>query len=470
MRRSRVAAAAALLVVAAASAAVGVAYHPNSSLAAYVPPPDRPPPATGGLGWLTTSHDHVVDSAGRTVILRGFNDDALLNSAAGPAPLQPSDAALMRRSGFDLVRLPIAWSLLEPRRGRIDRAYVDRVVAAVRMFNANGIWVVLDMHVGIAWNLSSQIPAWARVPAVPDIRWFPVDHWKDTLSPSDLAGLAYFWVSQDWQRDFALCWRVLAARLRDDPGLVGYDIYNEPHSGALPPRIFEDQWMWPFYRRMVSAIGSVDPNHLFIVESTLFANFPTEVDHLSAPGTVYSPHFYTGSLVAASGPQGETIAASLAEREREAARVPAPLWIGEVGIDHTQPGAAAWTDTVISDLDRAGVGWAWWQWRQDSHWGVRERNGTLLSGFLRQLARPFLAAAPAGVEAGLGDGVRGALDISVAPSHAAAPIMVSWPGLTLPPPTVGGACVESWRWDPGSARIAIRVDPAAGCRVSIRAA
>ncbi|MGH7903570.1 MAG: glycoside hydrolase family 5 protein [Candidatus Dormibacteraceae bacterium] len=454
----------------AGAAWFGIGYQPNSSLATSISAPDRPPPPAGALGWLHTTGNRVVDDRGRTVLLRGFNDDALLSAAFQPAPLDATDAELMRRSGFNVVRLPIAWSLLEPSRGRIDRAYLDRIVGTVHMLGAHHLRVILDMHMGIAWGPASEIPSWARVPLIPDLKWFPIQHWQDTLSPSQLAGVGYFWISQDWERDFALAWRAVAGRLRNDPGLAGYDVYNEPHVLPLPPRIFGAEWMWPFYQRIVDAIGSVDPNHLFIVESTLFGGFPTEISHLHAPGLVYSPHFYTGSLIAARGDQAQAIARALAERRSEARRLPAVLWIGELGIDHRQPGAPAWTKTVLDDLDRSGTGWAWWQWRQDGHWGVRTASGSLHMDVLRRLARPYLVAAPAGVRTGTpGDGVRGTLTLEVASSHGGQPALVAWPALTLPPPVVSGACVLSSAWDHAAARITLRLAPGDACQVRISA-
>lgn len=40
-------------------------------------------------------------------------------------------------------------------------------------------------------------------------------------------------------------------------------------------------------------------------------------------------------------------------------------------------------------FDDLGVGWAWWQWRQDRNWGIRNGDGDFINtDFLRRLARP----------------------------------------------------------------------------------
>ena len=52
----------------------------------------------------------------------------------------------MRTLGFDVVRLLVHWSALEPRRGTFDTAYLDRIRQAVGWAREHGIYVVLDMH------------------------------------------------------------------------------------------------------------------------------------------------------------------------------------------------------------------------------------------------------------------------------------------------------------------------------------
>ena len=61
--------------------------------------------------------------------------------------------------------------------------------------------------------------------------------------------------------------------------------------------LFEKLWMWPLMSRTVQAIGAVDPNHLFIVEATLFVDLPTTIVPVAARNLVYAPHVYTGALV-----------------------------------------------------------------------------------------------------------------------------------------------------------------------------
>jgi beta-galactosidase GanA len=56
------------------------------------------------------------------------------------APLDEDDLRLMRRSGFNVVRLPVAWSSLEPHRGHIDKAYLERIAETVQLLNWMSCW------------------------------------------------------------------------------------------------------------------------------------------------------------------------------------------------------------------------------------------------------------------------------------------------------------------------------------------
>jgi len=229
---------------------------PVPALTAVVPPVGTRPPAQPDLPWLSTSAQRIVDSSGRTVLLHGFDDDALLESTMHPAPLDASDASMMEESGFDVVRLPIAWSLLEPQRGHFSTAYLDRIANAVAMLNAHHLYVVLDMHF-LGWSPAfggSGAPAWATLTWVPDVRWGPMPSLTRLLSPAINASTAYFWLTSDWQTQYLRTWQFVAARFRDDSGVAGYDIINEPHAFPLPPLRFDKDDLFPFYARAISAL------------------------------------------------------------------------------------------------------------------------------------------------------------------------------------------------------------------------
>ncbi len=445
---------------------------PVAALTTTVGTTDRAP-SSWDLPWLSVRDRRIVDGTGRTVLLRGFNTSALLEPTVLRSPLDEGDAAMMERDGFDVVRLAISWGRLEPQRGRWDSDYLDAIDSLVGLLNRHHIYVVLDMHF-LDWSAAfggSGAPAWAVIPLVPDLHIAPLGDWQRHLSPAVNAATTYFWLSPDWQRDFMKTWQLVAQRFRSDSGVAGYDLYNEPHALPLPPVRFERDFMWPLYARTIDSVGAVDPNHLFIVEGQLFGGFGTTVVPLQAPDLVYSPHEYTGSLVPPTfdgNPQ--PLEDHVARVAGEAGRVPAALWIGEWGMSSTQARAAAWMDDALNAFDLAGAGWAWWQWREDSTWGIRDSAGHTNTALLVHLARPYLAGAPAGVRAGGADGVRGALTVSVNRVYRGGEIEVAWPLLTTAAPVLSGSCTASTSWDPARARLIISTTAGVPCTMKLGAA
>jgi aryl-phospho-beta-D-glucosidase BglC (GH1 family) len=459
----------ALLLLLIIVALTVVAYLPPGSLTASVPPARYGDPS---LHWLRVDHGQIVDGFGRKVLLRGFNVDALVSyPKSPPAPLDETDATLMQRAGFDVVRLGIDWAQLEPERGRIDRTYLERVATAVDVLNRHGLYVVLDMHFRLGWSPRfgySGAPGWATLP-VPNWNPLPQYSWSPSLSPAAFTSDTWFWLSSDWRKEFFRAWQAVASRFKDNPGLAGYDIFNEAHPLPIPPRIFEKFYLWPMFRDAIEAIGAVDSNHLFFVEGILLLSLDTAVVPLKAPNLVYGTHLYEGSLVPPFFTGDATFLRSrFQQRVKEAAEVPAPLWIGELGYDLTQKTAGAYADAALDEADDLGIGWAWWQWRENRYWGIVDAGGQIVNmDALRHLARPYVIAAPNGVHPGRGDGIRGTLTLRVDRSHADQSIEIGWSAVTLAGPRVTGTCVNSSHWDATTARLNLKLDSGVGCQISV---
>jgi endoglycosylceramidase len=446
--------------------------QPNSP-AAPLPQAVISRPAAGSLPWLSAGATGLIDDAGRRVLLRGFNTTTLLEWPSQPiADFDADDLIMLRRSGFNVVRIPIAWSLVEPRRGEIDQRYLDRVDDLVKRINAAGLYVVLDLHLTLAWGPQfggAGAPRWARVPLVPHIATGEAGDWREGLSPAVLAATTYFWVASDWQPDLEFVWQAVAKRFVDRSGVVGYDLLNEPSAAPLPPGVFEAQWLWPRYTRLIEVIEEVDRHHLWFVEPPLVYELPPRIQPLGNARIVYAPHVYTGSLwPPAFIDDPDRLPARIRDQATDGNHLPAPSWWGELGIDNGRPHAAIWADTALDAFDDLDVGWAWWQWRQDWGWGVRNDKGDFFNeDFFRHLARPYLSVAPHGIAAGRGDGVRGYLRLTVASEHADLPASVAWPEPTLGRPTVAGDCLADWVWLPKRGEIVLTFARRQPCSVEI---
>ena len=431
---------------------------------------DAPP---AGMSWLHVVGGQIVDALGRTVLLHGFNVDNLTDpdddELGPPHPLDERDAELMQEAGFDCARVPIAWSLLEPAPHRFDYKYLQRIVDTVHLLERHGLRVVLDMHFGQSWGPTGDVPSWLTLGSLPDWHLVPDQRWGATSSPRGLASYGYFWVSSAWQRDLAQAWQVVAAHFRDDPGVIAYDLFNEPHPIPLPPGVFGTRFLFPAYAHLIERVGAVDPNHLFLLEATLFFGLPTGVDPIRGANVVFSPHLYVGLIndLPTAGQYPGAVSREVDLRAGEASAVGAPLWFGEVGLNHTAPGAGQLASEYLNAMDAEGASWCWWEWRDDGGWGIRNLAGTHVDWqALRRLAEPYLVAAPPGTEGQAS--AAGALTLRVARDHAQVPATIGWPGLLSGTPHAAGACLAGQRWNASTDRLTLRLEPGRACTVVVR--
>src|SRR5262245_62974718 len=98
---------------------------------------------------LHVDDGRLVDDRGREVALRGVNARAQgvfdVTFDDGRLPLEDipgfdaGDARRMRGFGFNLLRLPINWSALEPFEGEYSDAYLDRIAGVVKACRRAGV-------------------------------------------------------------------------------------------------------------------------------------------------------------------------------------------------------------------------------------------------------------------------------------------------------------------------------------------
>jgi endoglycosylceramidase len=413
--------------------------------------------AAASPGWLHVQRDpgggapYIADAEGRRVILRGATAAGLLDYWSGgagdmPPPYYPvgpaayangcpanssemrvppvcrADLDQMRALGFDVLRLPLSWSLLEPRPGAIDAAYLDRVAQVVGWARQAGLYVILDMHQNAysrfipASTVSlpggaqparrdySGAPAWATFS---DGLPFESYLGQREVNPAVFEAATSFWLNRDGVQDrYIEAVAALARRFRDDSTVAGYSLYNEPWPGwALPPP-FDDLWLYPFYRRAIDAITGVsdgapcpsfapalplcghadlgvhDTRHLVFVDAGLWrqiVDLPTHVPLpvSSYPNVVLSIHAYTHVYTAdallgqrpdhASYPFGG-YDQSYAAGELEARAMGAALFVGEYGNEVSQDGLLL--TNQLREQERHLVGSSFWIWKENCSPGV----------------------------------------------------------------------------------------------------
>ena len=429
----------------------------TSMIARLTPPPTPSSPAPQGvLPWLHVAHPdsgqaYIADDRSRIVLFHGAVPADLLdfgtskNWSAPAYPIDPaayaggqcpaivghthypplcqSDIEEMAALGFNSLRLPLSWSLLEPKRGEFNQTYLDRATQVVDWAKAMGIYVIIDMHQnayshfvqaepgsGVDLSSNSGAPAWATITdGLPSKELLANQR---EANPAVIEAFSNFWYNRDGiQDEYIKAIGFLAKRFKDDSTVAGYSIFNEPQPGWNLPPGFEDLLLFPFYRRVIDAVTGVhdglqcptgiympaicgyadlgihDLRHLFFLEPGLLrqiTDFPT---HLglpisSYPNLVFDIHAYTHGFTieklinsksdprTASYPWGRYDQTySLAEREAKA--MGAALFVSEFGNDPSYDSLLLTNELL--EQEKHLVGFAFWTWKENgasNSWGV----------------------------------------------------------------------------------------------------
>jgi hypothetical protein len=210
--------------------------------------------------------------------------------AQSTAPGSGDDFAQMRALGFDVVRLVLNWSQLEPTPGAYSATYLNRVAQVVGWARQQGIYVILDMHqdqysryivpaakgtAPVACSPSGGgdgAPAWA---VQTDGKVGCALYGIDELNPAESAAFANFWANsavaapQDQspgaglQDHYIGGLAALARVFENNPAVLGYELMNEPQpgsTGAVPAGNgyqASSQDLYPFYTRAIEALTGV---------------------------------------------------------------------------------------------------------------------------------------------------------------------------------------------------------------------
>ncbi|MGH7640927.1 MAG: cellulase family glycosylhydrolase [Candidatus Dormibacteria bacterium] len=383
------------------------------------------PSQARALPWLHSDGHAIVDSLGRQVLLRGMDVTGLEQAKdmrPGPPPTA-RDFQEMSADGFDVIRLPVSWSRLEPQPGRISATYLNQIAAVVRMAARQRIYTIIELH-NIDWGIfygGDGAPSWASAGALP--RSFPVaSPWNRHLAPGVLASYGIFWTNLGgWQRDVTQVWSALAKRFRDDSAVAGFDLWNEPHPFPIPPGLFEKKYLYPFEAQLITHLARIAPRQIWITEQTLSFGLPTYVARLPYPNQVYSSHVFATLLEPPWQKPTPEYRVPLTLLLAQAKTAGAAPWVGEVGAG---PGATnqEWVVREMNELDHFRLGWAYWDWDEGGSWAFKRMKSRL-----RVVARAYPRATPGQLQRLSYDYRSGLLQLSVRGNLAKTPLLIEVP-------------------------------------------
>jgi endoglycosylceramidase len=329
-----------------------------------------------------------VDAAGREVLLRGINVNSLAEywqydpDVAPVFPFTEQDMDRVASMGFNLVRLLVTWSYVEPSPGEYDEAYIARVGAVIDALHARGVFTLIDMHQD-AWGPSlaaapgtvctgsgfpapgwDGAPAWATIVDDATSRCAPTfgGQLVREFSPAVVEAWSNFMMDAEGpggvgvQTRFHSMWEHLAARLGGRPGVMGYDVINEPN-------VFFNRSFQPFYTRAVEAIragearAGLDPRIIVIEPSAGWAQMAagwTVRPFTDDPQMAFGPHTYQDSITNIPLDQSQV------QRVRDEASALGgwPVLVGE------------WGDNPQDAQEEGGYVQRMLQYQDEEHWSA----------------------------------------------------------------------------------------------------
>lgn len=342
-------------------------------------------------GFLRADGDRITDGEGREVLLRGANVNQLVDfyqpreDVPATTPLTEADYEGMAALGFDVVRLGVSWSALEPERGELDEAYLAQIDDAIAWGKAHGIRTVLDLHQD-SWSNDATpegtecrpgtdpmwgydgAPDWATIwDGAPRCQFQGRD-----ISPAGDRAFEHFWFDTDGiQTALVRTWGELAARYADEPAVAGFDLMNEPGFGQTAP-VTTSLLLGRYYDRAIEAIREAGaPQIVFIEPSILWSGLGFDsgppAGFTDDANLVFSPHLYSESITMDRSLGLPPIVAM--ERQFDLARRVAddygmPLWSGEYGYWGDEESINARMHRYARAEDAHGLGSAYWVWKQ----------------------------------------------------------------------------------------------------------
>jgi endoglycosylceramidase len=323
--------------------------------------------------------------------LRGINVNQLAfyasNHPSHPTvlPLTSDDFVRISSLGFNVVRLLVTWSSLEPSPGAFDDSYVAQVREAIRWARDASLFVIVDMHQD-AWGPSVGTPlSETCLPGFsPAIGWDGAPAWATytdglptcaaggvrELSPAVAQAWTNFYLDRAGiQSHLVTTWGRLAGAVAAEPNVIGWDLLNEPNPGLAVIGTSDLLLLGVFYDRALDAIRAAEAS-LGVPPRIAFWEPPAEWSLLGVspvplpgftdqPNLVFAPHVYGGSLSPLVTPeQGHALAAGVAALHGTTYFSGEWGWFGNPATDGAKAAAYA------AEEDRRLVGGAWWSWHQ----------------------------------------------------------------------------------------------------------
>ncbi|MGH7294595.1 MAG: glycoside hydrolase family 5 protein, partial [Polyangiaceae bacterium] len=354
-----------------------------------------PPPATR----TDPAAVHVVgttfrDGQGRQLLFRGYNakvttlfdvtfDDGRVPEETFP-DLSEAETARIEQLGWNVLRIPLSWSGLEPQPQQYAQAWMDKLDAVLAMAHEHAFYVILDMHQDA---YSKEIgedgePLWAIVPPPTQLLQGPYDDSRRLTDQVLNAGFSFFtdqnaMDGRDLQGAYVTAVQEFARHVVGDPAVLGYEAMNEPV-------VLNQNELDAFHQTFAAGIHAVDADAPVLFEPVSTRNETDDAVIPTSPWSngpgAYAVHIYTGifsmpGVWTAQNDDVSILEPSFAHADEERAAWGTPMFVTEYGCDVTQPQGLVWMSDELDLQDEYLASSTAWEFSGLGSWGFHDENG-----------------------------------------------------------------------------------------------
>jgi endoglycosylceramidase len=372
----------------------------SSSSSSYVPSTALPLPAyTPAVHRTDPAAVHVAgtsfrDGQGRQLLFRGYNAkvttlfDVTFDDGRTPNEIFPdlseAEAARIEQLGWNVLRIPVSWSGLEPHPLAYADAFLTKLDSVIAMAAAHGFYIFVDMHQD---GYSKEIgedgePLWSIEPPPTVLLQGPYSDARRTMGPALNAGYNFFANEaasdgRPLQNAYVQAVQQIVRHIVGQPQVLGYEAFNEPI-------VLHQTELDAFHQTFADAVHVVDADAPVLFEPLALRN---QLDEAVIPSTPwkngagsYAIHIYTCwfSNCATSAWSDENpaeLAPSMQHAALERAGWGTPMFVTEFGCDQTTPQGPVWMSAELDLQDQYLTSSTAWELSGLGAWGFHDSAG-----------------------------------------------------------------------------------------------
>ncbi|MBQ8502219.1 MAG: glycoside hydrolase family 5 protein [Bacteroides sp.] len=237
------------------------------------------------------------------------------------------DIQFIKNTGANTIRLPFHYKLFTDEDYMGLTANQDgfaRVDSLVEWCREAGLYLILDMHDAPGGQTGDNI--------------------------DDSYGYPWLFVSEASQKQYCDIWRQIAEHYKNEPVILGYELFNEPIATHFPDQGELNEKLEDVYKKGVAAIREVDKNHIILLGGSQWnSNFKPFKDSKFDDKIMYTCHRYGGPATK------EAIHSFIAFRDS----VNLPMYMGEIGHNRDE-----WQADFCQVMKDNNIGYTFWPYKK----------------------------------------------------------------------------------------------------------